>query len=308
MRRTPALLVLTLLVPALLAGCTGGEAERADVVATFYPLAFLAQRIGGSDVTVATAVPAGVEPHDWEPSPRDVTRIAGARVVLSQGAGFEPWLGSILSNLGARAPTLVETTRGLELREGEAHEEEGHEGEAATEETEAEAQDPHTWLDPALFSRQSEAVEAALAAAWPEHADAFRERAAALRADLAALHQEFERGLATCEARVVVANHDAYGYLEARYAFEVESVSGLSPEAEPSAQDLQRVVEVARAHNLTIVFFEELASPGVVEVIAREVGAQTRVLSPVEGAPEEGDYLSRQRENLANLREAMRCS
>ena len=302
MRPAPAALLVPslLLVPALLAGCAGTPAERVDVVASFYPLAFLAERIGAPNVTVGTAVPAGVEPHDWEPSPDDVGRVAAARVVLTQGAGFEPWLAGILANLGGSGPRVVETTHGLELRQGEAHEGEAEEAEGAS--------DPHTWLDPVLFARQAQAVEDGLAAAFPEHAAAFRERGAALRADLDALDAEMRRGLETCQVRVVVANHDAYGYLSARYGFRVEAVSGITPEAEPSAQDLARVVEVARAHNLTIVFFEELASPRVAEVIAREVGAQTRVLSPLESPPERGDYLARQRENLAGLREAMRCA
>lgn len=294
MRPAASLPVLLLCAPVL-AGCFAPAEAAPDAMATFYPLAFLAQRIGGPDLTVGTAVPAGVEPHDWEPSPQDVTRLAGARVILAQGAGFEPWLPDLLANLGGRAPPLVETTRGIELRGGEDGDEAG-------------GRDPHTWLDPVLLARQSQAVEDALVAAFPDRADAMRTRGAALRADLDALHAEMEAGLRACEVDVIVANHDAYGYLAARYGFRVEAVSGLSPEAEPSPADLARVVEVAREHNLTVVFFEELVSPRVAQAVAREVGATTRVLSPAESAPGEGDYLSLQRANLAGLREAMRCA
>lgn len=272
-----------------LAGCATPDAPGADVVATFYPLHFLASRIAGTDVTTATLVPPGVEPHDWEPAPGDAVRVAEAKLVLAQGAGLEPWLDGLLRNAGA-AGTVVSTTQNVTLR----------------------GEDPHTWLDPVLFAQQARAVEDALAARFPEHADAFRARGEALRGDLDALHAEFEAGLASCEVRVIVANHEAYEYMAARYGFEVVAISGLSPEAEPSPEALSRAIEAAREHNVTVIFFEDLVSPRVVEVVAEEVGATTRVLSPIEGLTDEAraegaDYLTLMRENLAGLREAMRC-
>ena len=291
MRR--ALLAL-LTAPALLAGCAAGEEEGADVLATFYPLAYATERIVGDAVSVGTLVPAGVEPHDWEPDPTDVARLADARLLVQQGAGFEPWLDGLVANLGADAPTLVDSTAGLTL--------------APSEDADEPGLDPHTWLDPTLYARQAQAIETALAAAFPEHADGFRARGDALRAELEALDAELEIGLATCEVDLVIANHDAYGYLARRYGFTVEAISGLSPEAEPSPEDLARVIDVAREHNITIVFFEELVSPRVAEVVAEEVGAQTRVLSPIEGAADGKDYLALMRENLVHLREAMRCT
>ncbi|HWH07926.1 MAG TPA: zinc ABC transporter substrate-binding protein, partial [Candidatus Thermoplasmatota archaeon] len=227
----------------------------------------------------------------------DAVRAAGAKVLLSQGAGFEPWLAGLLANAdgGAR---VVDTTAGLPLRQGEGED--------------AGGADPHTWLDPVLFAQQSRRVEEAMAAAFPEHAEAFRTRGEALRDDLARLDADFEAGLAGCELGLVIANHDAYGYLAARYRFEVVAISGLSPEAEPSPEALAHAVDVARRHNVTVIFFEELASPRVAQVVAQEVGASTRVLSPVEGLDDEAraqgkDYVTLMRENLAGLREAMRC-
>lgn len=287
-------LLAVALLAAPLAGCSSpSDAPAPDVLATFYPLEFLASRVAGGNVTVGALVPSGVEPHDWEPSPGDAVRAAGARVVLSQGAGFEPWLGSLLENARSGA-TVVQTTEGLAVRRDEG------------------GTDPHTWLDPSLFAQQARNVEDALAAAFPEHAAAFRERGAALRADLGRLDEDFEAGLSSCELRVVIANHDAYSYMAARYGFEVVSISGLSPESEPSPEALAHAVDVAREHNVTIIFFEELVSPRVAQVVADEVGATTRVLSPVEGLDEDAraegeDYVTLMRENLAGLREAMRC-
>ena len=286
-------LLAAALAACALAGCSTPAEPSADVLATFYPLEFVASRIAGGNVTVAALVPAGVEPHDWEPSPGDAVRVSGAKVIVAQGAGFEPWLSGLLENARGGAE-VVETTQGLPLRAAD------------------EGVDPHTWLDPTLLAEQSRRVEDALAARFPEHAEAFRERGAALREDLGRLHAEFEAGLASCALDVIIANHDAYGYLAARYNFTVVSISGLSPEAEPSPEALAHAIDVAREHNVTVVFFEELASPRVAQVVAEEVGASTRVLSPVEGLDEDAraageDYVSLMRENLAGLREAMRC-
>ncbi len=298
MRPIGALLTLILLSPAL-AGCLGSADEAPDVLATFYPLAFLAERIGGDNVTVGTLVPTGVEPHDWEPSPRDLAHYAKAKVVLAQGIDFEPWLAGVRSQL--TTDTTVITTSEVTVRT-----------ETRPDGTPGSA-DPHTWLDPVTFQVQAHAVERALATAFPEHAAAFATRTQALVADLDAVHLEFQQGLETCETRFIIATHDAYGYLSDRYDIEVNAISGLTPEAEPDPRTIADLVDLAREHNVTIIYFEELVSDRVARIIAEEVGAQTRVLSPIEGltseASSEGaDYVTLMRDNLANLREGMRCT
>lgn len=298
MRPTPLLLALALLVPMV--GCTTAPAARGlDVVASFYPLEYLASRIAGDNVTVGSVVKPGTEPHDYEPTTDDVKRIVGARLLLLQGAGFEAWMETVRAQ-AATTRTAV-ATEGIDLR-------------ANPDEEEAEElpQDPHTWLDPVLFGRMAANVERAMGEAFPQHAPAFRARAQALQADLTRLHDDFARGLASCEIRVIVTAHAAFGYMAARYDFTMISITGLHPEQEPDPRTVQRVAQEARAHNVTIIFFEELVSPRVAEVVAREAGASTRVLSPIEGIPpgdaaRGADYMSRMREDLAALREAMRC-
>lgn len=285
-----------LLAPLLLivAGCTGAPGEATDVLATFYPLAFVADRLLGEELSGAALVPPGIEPHDWEPSATDIARLDASRVLLTQGAGFEPWLDGLLANLGNGAPRVVVTTSALTL--------------APRSEQSEGAFDPHTWLAPSLLATQAGTAAEALAIEYPTQAEAILQRDAALRAELLALHADYEEGLAACEARIIIANHDAYGYLAREYDFEVVALSGLSPEAEPDPATIAAAVDVAREHNITIVFFEELVSPRVAEVVANEVGAQTRVLSPIESAPDDGDVLTLMRENLVELREAMRCT
>lgn len=293
----------------LLAGCSVPSATLADVVASFYPIEFLARRIAGDDATVAVVVDAGTEPHDYEPTPADVVTVSGAKVVLLQGASFEGWLETVR----AKAPdaAYVVTTDGLPLRAGgEVHA--GHDGEGHADEEEEDAadapKDPHTWLDPVLFARQAQVVEDAMSAAMPEHAASFAERGEALRRDLEDLHRAYEAGLADCDLRVVVTAHAAFGYMAERYRFEMVAVS-LDPDAEPTPERLRSVVDEVRARNVTVVYFEELASARVADAIARETGATTRVLSPIEGIPpgEDADYLTKMRDDLAALRDGMRC-
>jgi zinc transport system substrate-binding protein len=152
------------------------------------------------------------------------------------------------------------------------------------------------------------AVADRLAELAPAEAEGFRNRAAELTADLEDLDADLAAGLATCARRDVVTSHDAFGYLTHRYGLEQVAVSGLSPEADPSPRRLADVARTARERGVTTIFFEELVSPRVAEQVAREVGATTAVLTPLEGRPEQGDYLSAMRANLDALRTALDCS
>jgi zinc transport system substrate-binding protein len=263
-------------------GCGGDNAGtgggRTDVAAGFYPLAFTAEEIGGGDVEVTNLTPAGAEPHDVELSVQDVERVRSADVVLFLGDGFQP---SLEEAAGSAEGEAVDLLSGLDRIEG----------------------DPHVWLDPVRFAQVAERIGAVLGA----EAGA-RELAGRLRA----LDGEFRDGLADCERREVVTAHDAFSYLGERYDLDLIPIAGVSPEAEPSPRDLQRVAELVRAHGATTVFVEPLLSPEVGETVARETGAKTAVLDPLEGLEEDAldrgeDYFSVMRANLAALRSALGC-
>jgi zinc transport system substrate-binding protein len=278
-----ALVAASLLMP----GCGGSSDEQAGrtrVVAAFYPLAFAAERIGGQDVEVQNLTPPGVEPHDLELSPRDVERIRAADVVLYLGGGFQPALEHAVD--GARGRT-VDLLEGLALHPGSGE----------------EAHDPHVWLDPVRFGALADRIGEVLG----------RRRAAArVHAQLRALDRAYRRGLADCERRTVVTSHAAFGYLTDRYGLEQIAITGLSPEAEPRPRELERVARDVRRSGATTVFFETLVSPRLAETIARETGAETAVLDPLEGLTDDQlgrgeDYLSVMRANLRALREALGC-
>jgi len=316
-------LVLSLLTVLTLSACGGsggagttsaaGGTAPLEVVAGFYPYEFVAQRVGGDDVEVSNLTEPGVEPHDLELSPRQVALLGEADLVL-YSAGFQPAVDEAVEQ---QAPdTAFDVLSAVELR---SDEDAGHEqdGAHAAEEDGAHAgeqrpdhagQDPHVWLDPARLSSVAGAVAEQMAQRAPERAAQFRARADDLEAELTDLDREMEQGLSSCARTEMVTSHDAFGYLADRYGLEQVAISGLSPEEEPSTRRLAEVAEFARQQEVTTIFFEELVSPRVAQSLAREVGAQAAVLSPLEGPPEQGDYVEAMRTNLQALRTALDCS
>jgi zinc transport system substrate-binding protein len=279
---------------ALVTGCGGSSAAdteaasgRTTVVAAFYPLAYAAEQIGGATVQVENLTPPGAEPHDVELSPRDVTTVRSADVVLYLGEGFQPAVESALD--GARGRTVDLLSR-LPLRAGAEGEEE-------------HGADPHIWLDPLLYKRVAQSIGSALQR--QQQASAFARR-------LDTLDAEYRRGLSHCERRDVVTSHAAFGYLTRRYGLQQIPITGLSPEAEPAPRDLARVVRRVRERGATTVFFETLVAPDLARTVARETGAETAVLDPIEGLAQDelesgGNYFKVMRRNLQALRQALDC-
>ncbi|SBT45882.1 metal ABC transporter substrate-binding protein [Micromonospora auratinigra] len=290
------------------AACSGGDGSgsdpgRVDVVAAFYPLQFLAERIGGDAVTVTNLVKPGAEPHDLELHPRQVGQVADAELIVYLG-GFQPAVDEAVAQNGndrafdvAGVQPLRDATEGGHEHEGEA----GHEAEHG-------GKDPHLWLDPTRLATVGDRLAERLGRVDPDRAADFAARAKALHTELDGLDAEYTRGLATCQRREIVTSHTAFGYLTARYRLEQVGITGLSPEGEPSPQRLAEVAREAREHAAGTIFFETLVSPKVAETVAREVGARTAVLDPLEGRPADGDYLSAMRTNLQTLRTALDCS
>jgi zinc transport system substrate-binding protein len=279
---------------AVTAGCARAQAAadggRFGVVTAFYPLRFLSERIGGPDVTVTDLTKPGAEPHDVELTARQVARISDAGLVVYL-RGFQPAVDEAVAQEAAdRAFDVTSATPLVPLQTGGG-------------------MDPHVWLDPVRFATIADRLGERLARADPAHAAGYTTRTRALHADLDALHREYARRLATCARREFVTSHSAFGYLASRYGLSQVGITGISPESEPSPRGLAEAARVARDTGTTTVFFETLVSPKVAETLAREVGATTAVLDPLEGLTEPGaDYLSVMRANLAALTKALGCT
>jgi zinc transport system substrate-binding protein len=278
-----------------LAGC-GPTAPPAKplVVATIYPLGEFSRQVAGDRADVVTLVPAGVEPHDWEPAPRDVGQLQRAAVFVHTGTDLDGWAEKLLADLPGRRGGVVNTRGGLRLL------------------TVGGATDPHVWLDPTLARAQVLAIAAGLEQADPGGRATYAENARAFATRLDALDREFAAGLADCARREIVTSHAAFAYLARRYRLTQVPVMGLSPEAEPSPADLAAIVRTARRLKVTHVFFETLVSPRLAETLGREIGAAPLPLNPIEGvSPAEAaagaGYLELMRANLGKLRIALGC-
>lgn len=300
---------------AAASGASGAAPSGALTVSTsFYPIQYLAQAIGGEHVAVTSVTPTNVEPHDFELSPKDVTALSASSLVLYV-SGFQPSLDDALAQVSG--PTVVDLAGSVDLVHHDGVEEEHEEGategatEAATEAAHdhgaAAALDPHFWLDPVRMQAAAKAVEAALAQADPAHADDYAANLDTLNATLTDLNTSYSTGLGHCERTTFVTSHAAFGYLADRYSLTQASISGVDPESEPSPAELAEVKKVVESTGTTTIFTEELVSPETAQAVAAETGAQTRVLSPIESAPESGDYADAMRANLEELRTALSC-
>jgi len=278
----------TLVAPLLLAGC-GDDASVGSgprIVASLYPLQYVAERVAGDHAQVVNLTKPGQEPHDTELSIKQTAELGDASVVF-----YEKGLASVVDEAVASADPehVVDAAAFADLK----------------------GDDPHFWLDPVRLSAIAEAFERELAEAEPDHADAFAANLAALQTDLAGLDEDLHDGLASCARTTVVVSHDAFEYLGARYGLDVVSINGLSPEAEPSPAHIRELHDLIKRDGITTVFNEELASAQMADALADDLGLQTAVLDPIEGLSDDTadeDYLSLMRNNLAALRKANDCS
>lgn len=304
-----------LLIPALISlgvSCRSGvepaPGARPLLVAGFYPLAEAARQVGGERLEVYDLTPPGADAHDLELSPSDLQRIRQADLVLYLGGGFQPAVERAARDTRGLAVDLLE---GLPLREPEEEGEDPHGAEEDGDEH-GHPQDPHVWLDPLLLARMVDRISEELSRLTPQEASGYRARAGAYRAQLVALHAEFQRGLAGCRQRQLVTGHAAFGYLADRYGLEQVAVSGLSPEAEPPPRTVARIVQLVQERGVRAVYTEPGAPARVAALVAREAGADLRILYPLESlTPEQqarGEgYLEVMRSNLTALREGLEC-
>jgi zinc transport system substrate-binding protein len=276
-----------LLLVAPLTGCAALVADdgRVHVTAGFYPLAWVAERVGGRYVDVVGLTDPGVEPHDIEPTFARTVALARADLVVVEH-GLQPAIDeAVEQNAEGR---VLDTTKVSPLDDD----------------------DPHFWLDPTRLGAVAEAVAADLTEIDPPHASAYAANASSLSSDLTDLDSEFAAGLADCERHVIVSSHDAFGYW-AKYGIEVAPVAGLTPDAEPTPAGIARLHQLIQDQGITTVFSERLASRALTDSLAHDLGLRTAVLDPVEGLTDDDadeDYLSLMRENLTALEEANGCT
>ncbi|ORT61874.1 metal ABC transporter substrate-binding protein [Streptomyces sp. CB03238] len=288
---------------------SANEDGKLDVVASFYPMQFLAQEIGGEHVSVTTLTKPGVEPHDLELKPKQIGELGEADYILYL-KGIQPAVDDAIKQAGVKNTVDAATLTTLEehgtATEGHDH---GHEGEGEHEGEEAEAgADPHIWLDPVKYAEVAKGVGASLEKADPDNAAAYKKNTDALVKKLGALDTAFKQGLKNTTTKTFITTHSAFGYLAERYGLDQEGISGMDPESEPSPARIKELQDIAKKDKVTTVFFETLASDKTARTLAKDTGLKTDVLDPLEGITKQSkgaDYIEVMESNLAALKKAL---
>jgi zinc transport system substrate-binding protein len=314
------------------------DTKKVRVIASFFPLYDFARNVGGDRAEVSVMVPAGVEPHDWEPTPRDIADAQNADMIVYNGAGFESWVS------GINARFVVDTSRGIQLIEGEEEEHEDEQGaeqaanmttpvrttnDTSTNNNNATAMtaqevvggvheesnlDPHIWLDPVLAKKQVEAIRDGFVRIDSANSDYYHQNAQRYIAELDSLDSFIRSELSNCTLNDFIAFHDAFSYFANRYNLTQHSVhQGLSPEGDVLPQRIQEIKDLAASLGINVIYAEDLVDPRLANVIAGEIpGGQVLVLSPIEGLEREEieqdlGYIGKMRENVENLKVGLKC-
>lgn len=306
---------LALAAGVLVTGCgdptTEARAgERVSVAASFYPLQWVTEQVAGSRARVTSLTPPGAEPHDLELGPRQVAAIAEADLVVYLES-FQPAVDEAIEQEAGDSSLDVSRAARLVAAPGTADAPgQAEPGEDHADEDGRGGPDPHFWLDPTRLADVADAVASRLARIDRAGARGYADRAEAVRAELAELDAQLQDGLAGCAGTDLVTSHTAFGYLAERYGMRQVGLTGLAPEAEPSPRDLAAVAAFVRQRGVRTIYYETLVAPDVAETVARETGARTAVLDPLEGLTDESpgtDYLSVMLANMATLQEGQPC-
>ncbi len=302
--------ILLLSILFVVAGCGNkqetAKTDKLQVVTTFYPMYDFTKNVVGDNGEVSVLMKAGTEPHDYEPSAKDIAKIADSDVFVYNSEEMETWVGSVLKNIDTKKTVVIDASKEIKLLEG-SHEEEDEDHDH-DHEGHSHAHDPHVWLDPVLAKEEVNAIKEGLIQADKTNKASYEKNAKTYSDKLDALNEKFEVSLKDAKNRTFVTQHAAFAYLAARYDLKQVAISGISPDQEPSPAKLAELNDFVKENNIKVIYFEETASPKIAKTLAKETGATLAVLSPIEGITKEDqdqgiDYIKVMENNLKALQE-----
>ncbi|WP_084126849.1 metal ABC transporter substrate-binding protein [Demequina sp. NBRC 110054] len=276
------------------------------IAASFYPLQFVAEQVGGDLIDVLPLAQPGVEPHDLELSPATVRSLSKADLVLYL-TDFQAAVDDAIESTGVTGLDVTDYVTLMDGDDEDEHEDEEHEDEEEEEHDHGDV-DPHFWLDPTLLAEYADAVADAFGEIDPDNADTYTANAEALNTELEQIDADYTEGLASCERTTIVTSHSAFGYLAAAYGLTQESIAGIDPDTEPSPARLRELRTIVEETGTTTVFTEDAVSANVAKSLAEDAGVETTVLSPIETVADGEDYIEVMNTNLETLRSALGCS
>lgn len=294
-RNTASLLVVLCLVTMCFTGCkqkTNVDYSKIVVYTSMYPMYDFVCKIGGDKVSVENLVPAGTEPHDWEPDTNDIVNLEKADMLVYNGMGMETWVDKVTDSLSNDKLVKVEASDGVNKIESDG------------------SVDPHVWLSISNAKIEMNNIKEALIKIDPDNKDYYEANYEKYAEEFDQLDSEYKEKLADVKNKDIIVAHEAFGYLCNDYGLNQVPIEGLSADSEPDPDRMTEIVKFAKENNVKTIFFEELVSSKVADTIANEVGATTEVLNPIEGLSKEDidsgeDYLSVMRRNLDTLVETL---
>ncbi|MBS4198343.1 zinc ABC transporter substrate-binding protein [Bacillus sp. FJAT-49732] len=328
---------ILLLTAAFLGGCNTSPSNKTDqtvnknddntltIFTTIYPIEDFTKKIGGKHVEVKSVYPAGADAHTFEPTMRTMMDIADADFIIFNGAGLEPFIDKTKSSLSKEKVTMIEASNGVELLSGHddhdhEHDEADHDDDKADHDDHDHAEvghddhhhdkDPHIWLDPINAIKMAENIKDALTEAMPSAKDDFEKNFQEVKQKLEQLDQELQKTVEAADHKEILVSHASYGYWEHRYGLKQISISGLSPENEPSQKQLQTIIETAKEHNIAYIIYDQNPVTKVADVVKKETRTTPVTLHNLEYITENDlknneDYFSIMNKNLDTLKKIL---
>ncbi|PRS31745.1 zinc ABC transporter substrate-binding protein [Bacillus sp. RJGP41] len=280
--------------------------EKIHIVTTFYPMYEFTKNITKDKAQVDLLIPSNIEPHDWQPTPKDMAAIQKADFLVYNSLLMETWLSSIQESLDKGQPLFIEASKGITLMEGSEEESDHDDEESDHHDEEHEQLDPHVWLSPVLAQKEVQTITDAIVKQDPENKDYYESNSQDYIEQLKELDELYRTTLDKASNKEMITQHAAFGYLANEYGLKQVPIAGLSPSEEPSPAKLAELKKYAKEHQINVIYFEETTSPKVAQTLAGELGAETEVLNTLEGLSKEDQekglsYIEVMKNNLKSL-------
>lgn len=279
--------------------------ENRVAVSTF-AIYDIVKHVSQGSVEILNILPFGVDAHSFEPTPKLVAQLEKSRLIIYNGAGLEPWTDGF--NFQNRVLNLSEHVSLRELESGEFEHHEYHDHQCAHSKV-----DPHYWLDIQNMIISTNIVTQELIKLYPENENLYTENAQNYMNRLKILDADYAKSLNSCVLDTIITNHNAFSYISSKYNFEVEALSGFSPEAQASAKDIMRLMNHVQEHGVSTIFFESFVSDKSMRSIANDMNINIDVLQPLgnitaDEAENNVSYEMVMRKNLEKISKALMCN
>ena len=296
------IVILVVLVSVVLMSGTTPNSQpsgKLQVVASFYPMYDFAKNVGGDRVDVTSLIPAGVDPHDYEPTPSDIKTLDSAKLFILNGVIEDVWEPKLIAGLDNNNLTIVDTSKGFQL--------------IASQDADVPGNDPHIWLDPVLAEKQVAAIKDAFIQADPTGKDYYTNNADLYIKKLAVLDSEFRSLMPTCKNKNIIITHATLAYFCKEYGCNQIPVEGVNAEGEPTPQVVAAIEKQALEKNITVVFVENFYSPQIAQAVANDIHGKVAVFNSLHGLTAEQqaqgeNYLTQMQENVATIKSNLDCS